>query len=1273
MEATVLSVGKSVLSGALSYAKSALAEEVALQLGVRRDQAFITGELEMMQGFLMCAHEEGREGSSMVVKIWVKQVRDVAYDVEDCLLDFAVRLDHQQSWWCIPQRLLDRRFVAKEMKELRTKVEDIGQRNVRYRLIKESSGQPSSATATISSEVILHVAEATTRAALHREKEKADLAELITRDGHGSVIAVWGASSDVGVTSIIRAAYDKPEVKGKFQCRAWVRLMHPFNPNDLFVSMVRQFYQDSCDESGKAITQGGGTATGLTVLKKMSALDHSLVDEFNRYVTEKRYLVVIADVHTIEEWDWIKTYFPSMNGSQIIVSTQQFEVARLCTEQPYTVAEIEPKWSFDKDLYVFYHKHKVEAQIKGGHKAESSSNGEITSAEEAPREEQQHADQKLTSASAVAAALEEDRLINRVAAKATVIELLSQPGEVITIWGMGGLGKTTLVTSLYQQELSERFQRRAWFTVPHSLNHLSHQEFHEDLQRQLKVDYHGDKEKPEGQQNDNGEETQTTENKKTVETLAEILSNKKCLIVFDDLSSIEDWQWIKQLLPSRENTANKIIVTTRKLNVAESCSQIESQIYNLELLSDEDALRLFEKKVFKDAKERETYGDIAGLTEQANLVLKMCDGLPLAISTIGSFLASKPKTAVEWRNLNRHISAELEMNQELGMIKTVLASSYDGLPYYLKACFLYLSIFPEDHRIRWSRLVRHWIAEGYSRRIRDKTAVETGNSYITELISRSMVRPLQGDMIASGRNGFLDVHDLIRDIAISRATEENLVFTLEEGCDLSTQGKIRHLAISSRWRRDKDVFESALDLSHLRSLTVFGVLEEYFISVKMRLLRVLDLEDTKGLTDQHLHQIGKLVHLIYLSLRGCDGRLRLPDSLGNLRHLQTLDVRDVCIINLPRTIVKLDKLSYLQVGFVPRNDDKGTGRWVDEERIEQAILDSKFKPLRLNKCSCQKILISTCCCCCCFPVIFVLVRLFCFLVNLLVVLWYSLFFLRRFLCVLTRDGCAGLPAYFMGIDPSGVKFPRGTGKLKSLHTVGVVNIDGENAILKELQDLTELRKLRVTGLNKKNCKNFCSTIANLKSLESLFVRSEGKPGLSGCFDDDDLSEPPKNLQSLKLYGNLVKLPAWIMKLRNLVKMELRSSCISEEEVYTTLQVLGGLPNLAILRLLGGSFVGQRLCLSFQGNAFPSLKVLALDLPGGIELVKFEGAAETNKLEEFSWYSSKKEAWMFSGLPSLPSLKEVVLSGATKNFMDGLRAQFAGKTNQPILKLKSQAD
>jgi hypothetical protein len=350
MESTVLSLGKSVLSGALGYAASAVAQEVALQLGIQGDHSFITDELEMMQAFLMASHED-QEGNK-VVKTWVKQVREVAYDVEDCLQDFAVRLENL-SWWHIQFRLLDRRRVAEEMKELRLKVEDVSQRNLRYRLIEGSSSKPTvtAERSTISTEVLLHIAEATRRAALQQNK-KVDLVKLITEDADDlGVIAVWAPSSDVGVTSIIRAAYDAKNVKVKFQCRAWVRLMHPFHPSDFFISLVRQFYMHSCEETGKATE---GTTTWMEVTKKMAAQDN-LVDEFNRYVTQKSYLVIINNVSTIEEWDWIKTYFPSKRGSRIIVSTQKFEVASLCTKQPHMVSEIDQKWSFDKDFYVFYY------------------------------------------------------------------------------------------------------------------------------------------------------------------------------------------------------------------------------------------------------------------------------------------------------------------------------------------------------------------------------------------------------------------------------------------------------------------------------------------------------------------------------------------------------------------------------------------------------------------------------------------------------------------------------------------------------------------------------------------------------------------------------------------------------------------------------------------------------------------------------------------------------------------------------------------------------
>ncbi|CAN6361118.1 unnamed protein product [Urochloa humidicola] len=657
MEATALSLGKSVLDGALGYAKSAVAEEVALQLGVQRDHAFIREELEMMQAFLRAAHEE--RDDHKVLMTWVKQVRDVAYDADDCLQDCSVHLK-KPSWWRRPSTLRERHRIAKKMKELRARVEDVSQRNLRYQLVKSAAGSKSADSVELSGFTGATTMSGIEEAQRQQNKSKADLIRLINRkDEELRVIGVWGTSDVLGDKSIVKRAYDGLKRDRKFQWYAWISMVRrPINTTEILQDIVMQFVVDSLEVETKTHTS---TCEAQDLRRLWKTKEDDLADEFRKFLNEKSYLIVVNDLSTTDEWDQIRTCFPTnKKGSRLLVCTEHVKVASLCVE-PSTLLPEHRQFFPDKTLYAFYD--------KGTQDVEYST--EPSSTTDTLDDNNSREGKCLTRMETNFTAFKESKLIGRQSEKSKIFNLISneasQDFEVISVWGMGGLGKTTLVKDIYQsQEVNAMFDTRACVTVKRPFDRT-------DVLNSLAEQLSGQKQWEHG-----------------------ILDGKKYLIVLDDLSSTKEWTDIENYFP-RTLTESRIIITTRINEIAQHCSSKTTHILELKILEEKDALNLFTEKVF--GKITNLSEDYPELSEEADLIMKKCKGLPLAIVTIGGFLAKQPKTSREWKKLNSHISAELEMNQGLGNIKSVLNRSYDGLPYHLKPCFLYLSIFPEDHTI----------------------------------------------------------------------------------------------------------------------------------------------------------------------------------------------------------------------------------------------------------------------------------------------------------------------------------------------------------------------------------------------------------------------------------------------------------------------------------------------------------------------------------------------------------------------------------------------
>jgi disease resistance protein RPM1 len=494
--------------------------------------------------------------------------------------------------------------------------------------------------------------------------------------------------------------------------------------------------------------------------------------------------------------------------------------------------------------------------------------------------------------------IDEAEVVGIESPKAELIKrLVEGPSErmVISVVGIGGLGKTTLVKKVYDDEkMATHFDCHAWITV--SQSHKMESYKMEELLRDMINQFY--KEKKESAPREILTMTETS----LIEELKQYLREKRYVVIFDDLWHIEFWGHIKYAFPENDK-GSRIIITTRSEDVAPSDKESSYyHVYKLQNLPFEKALELFYKKVFQRERGQCPYD----LVQLSHAIVERCKGLPLAIVAIGGLLSTKDKVLYEWHKLHNSLSSELESNIHLINITKILSLSYHDLPYNLKACFLYFGMFPEDYSINCKRLIRLWIAEGFVKERQGITLEEVAQDYLNQLIRRSLVQVENSNF--DGRIRSCRVHDMLREVILLRS--EELSFCLVSIQNYSCFDKIaRRLSIQNNVNTPLESITS----SQTRSILILGVDEvpNSFLTscfANFKLIKVMDFEG--ALIDYIPKEVGNLFHLRYLSLRDTKVQM-LPKSIGKLHNLETLDLKRSLVSELPVEIKGLKKLKYL--------------------------------------------------------------------------------------------------------------------------------------------------------------------------------------------------------------------------------------------------------------------------------------------------------------------------------------------------------------------------
>jgi disease resistance protein RPM1 len=224
----LVSAATGALSPVLRKLGALLSDEYKRYKGLHGEVESLRKDLEAMHAFLLDKSEE--ENPNEQDKAWMKEVRELSYDIEDSLDDFKVRVDDDSpakpdGFIAKCKKLLQldktkaRRRIAKEIEKLKGHVKVVSERHANYK-------QDTKRSKVMVDPRALAIFEDASRL-VGIDQPKQEIISFLTKDDGGissqqpkmvSIVGIGG----IGKTTLAKQVYEELKNKHKFPCSAFL-------------------------------------------------------------------------------------------------------------------------------------------------------------------------------------------------------------------------------------------------------------------------------------------------------------------------------------------------------------------------------------------------------------------------------------------------------------------------------------------------------------------------------------------------------------------------------------------------------------------------------------------------------------------------------------------------------------------------------------------------------------------------------------------------------------------------------------------------------------------------------------------------------------------------------------------------------------------------------------------------------------------------------------------------------------------------------------------